>query len=108
MATWLALLVAPILALADQTVALSMTAWACRGQHPLALHMVHVPFAIATAATTLLAWQRWRETAAMAAAGDATARSQFLAGMALGVSALSLLVILTMWAPTWLLSPCLQ
>ena len=104
MAIWLALLVAPILALADQSVALSMTAWACRGQHALALHVVHLPFAIATAATTLLAWQRWRETAA----GDATARSRFLAGMAIGVSALSLLVIVTMWAPTWLLSSCLQ
>ena len=108
MAIWLALLVAPILALADQSVALSMTAWACRGQHALALHVVHLPFAIATAATTLLAWQRWRETAAGPAAGDATARSRFLAGMAIGVSALSLLVIVTMWAPTWLLSSCLQ
>jgi hypothetical protein len=108
MAIWLALLVAPVLALADQSIVLSMTTWACRGQHAVALHVVHVTFAIATAVTTLLAWQRWRETASGAAASDAPARSHFLAGMAIGVSALSLLVILTMWAPTWLLSSCLQ
>jgi len=107
MAIWLALLVAPTLALADQCVALSMTVWACRGQHLLALHLVHLPFALATAVATVLAWQRWRETAAPSA-GDATARSHFIAGMAIGVAALSLLVIVTMWAPTWLLSPCLQ
>ena len=108
MAIWLALLVAPVLALADQVVALSMTAWACSGQHMLALHVVHLPFAIATAAAMWLAWQRWRETASGPAAGDATARSHFLAGMAIGMSALSLLVILTMWASTWLLSSCLE
>jgi hypothetical protein len=108
MAIWLALLVAPALALADQCVALSMTVWSCRGQHLLALHAVHLPFALATAVATLLAWQRWRETAAASAAGDANARSHFMAGMAIGVAALSLLVIVTMWAPTWLLSPCLQ
>ena len=108
MAIWLALLVAPTLALADQCVALSMTAWACRGQHLLALHVVHLPFALATAVATLLAWQHWRETAARPATGDATARSHFMSGMAIGVAALSLLVIVTMWAPTWLRSPCLQ
>jgi hypothetical protein len=108
MAIWLALLVAPTLALADQCVALSMTAWACRGQHVLALHVVHLPFALATAVATLLAWRHWRETAAGSAAGDAAARSHFMAGMAIGVAALSLLVIVTMWVPTWLLSSCLQ
>ena len=106
MAIWLALLAAPILALADQSVALAMTAWSCRGQHALVLHVVHLPFALATAAATLLAWRRWRETDS--AASDASARSHFLAGMAIGVAALSLLVILTMWIPTWLLSSCLE
>jgi hypothetical protein len=107
-AIWFALLVAPILALADQAVALSMTVWACRGQHALALHVVHTAFALATAAATLLAWRRWRESATGTAASEATARRHFLAGMALGVAALSLLVIVAMWVPTWLLSSCLQ
>jgi Na+/melibiose symporter-like transporter len=108
MAIWFALLVAPILALADQSLALSMTAWACRGQHGLALHVVHVAFALVVAAATWLAWLRWRETAVGAAASETTARRRFLAGMAIGNSALSLLVIVTMWVPTWLLSSCLE
>jgi hypothetical protein len=108
MAIWLALIVAPILALADQGVALSMTAWACRGQHGFALHVVHAAFALATGAAMLLAWLRWRETPRVATSSEAVARRRFFAGMAIAISALSLLVILTMWFPTWVLSSCLQ
>ena len=104
---WLALLVAPILALTDQAVALSMTTWACRGQHGIALHVVHAAFLAATALITVLAWRTWSVTGA-AAAGEAPARRRFLAGMAIGTSALSLLVIAAMWGPTWVLSSCLQ
>ncbi|HSV16975.1 MAG TPA: hypothetical protein VLR71_01100 [Casimicrobiaceae bacterium] len=108
MATWYALLVAPILALVDESVALSMTAWACRGQHGLALHLVHFAFVLATAAATLLAWRQWRATADGAAESEPSARRRFLAGMATAVSALSLLVIVAMWFPTWVLSSCLE
>ena len=108
MAIWLALLVAPVLALADQSVALSITVWACRGQHGLALHALHAAFAAATAATTLLAWRCWRATVPAMAADETTARRHFLAGMAIGVSALSFLVILALWGPTWALSACWQ
>ena len=108
MAIWFALLVAPVLALVDESIALSMTSWACRGQHGLALHIVHMAFAIATAAATVLAWRRWRETSHDEAASETIARRRFLAAMAIGVSVLSLLVIVTMWVPTWVLSSCLQ
>jgi hypothetical protein len=108
MTIWLGLLVAPILALADQSVALSMTAWACRGQHGLAIHVVHATFALAVAAAIVLAWMSWRETAHGKPAGEANARRHFLAGMSIAVAALSLLVIVAMWFPTWLLSSCLE
>jgi hypothetical protein len=107
MTIWYALVVAPVLALADQSIALAMTPWACRGQHGIALHGVHVAFALATAAAAWLAWRRWRETSPPAG-GEGAARRHFLAGLAIAVSALSLLVILTMWMPTWVLSPCLE
>jgi hypothetical protein len=106
--TWPSLLVAPVLALADQGIALALTTWACRGQHALVLHAVHAVFALATAAATLFAWWRWRRARPHAASGEAAARTCFLAGMALGASALSLLAILAMWGPTWVLSACLQ
>jgi len=108
MAILYALLVAPVLALADEAVALSLTAWACRGQHGLALHAVHAAFALAVAPAIMLAWRGWRETAQAAPAGEANARQRFLAGMSIAVAALSLLVIVTMWFPTWLLSSCLE
>ncbi|HEY1329005.1 MAG TPA: hypothetical protein VGI14_18860 [Casimicrobiaceae bacterium] len=107
MAIWIPLLVAPLLALADQAIALSMTAWACRGQHELALHVVHVAFALVTALTVFAAWLGWRRTP-VATATEAAARRRFFAGMGIASSALALLVILTMWMPTWLLSSCLQ
>jgi hypothetical protein len=108
MAIWYALLVAPVLALIDQAVALSMTGWACRGQHALALHVVHVAFALVTAPAIALAWTQWRRTTRGAKASEIDARHHFLAGMAIGVAALSLLVIITMWFPTWVLSSCLE
>ena len=108
MAIWLALLVAPLLALADQSVALSMATWACRNQHQGALHVVHAVFAIATLAATLAAWLRWRRTPVGPRASEADARRRVFAGMAIGAAALSFLVIVTMWAPTWVLSSCLQ
>jgi hypothetical protein len=108
MVIWLALLVAPVLALADQSVALSMTTWACRGQHALALHLVHAGFALATLAATVLAWLQWRATPGGPHASEAHARRRFLAGMGIGAAVLALLAIVTMWAPTWVLSSCLQ
>ena len=108
MATLYALLVAPVLALADQAVALSLTAWACRGQHGFAIHVVHAAFALAVAPALVLAWMGWRETANGTPAGEANARHHFLAGMSIAIAALSLLVIVAMWFPTWLLSSCLE
>ena len=107
MAILYALLVVPVLALVDQSVALSMTGWACRGHHGLALHLVHAGFALATAAGIGLAWQSRRDTAD-GAPNEPTARRHWFAGMAIAASTLSLLVILTMWFPTWLLSSCLE
>ena len=78
MRTWFALLAAPVLALADQAIAY---------------------------AAAIAAGQRWRATA-LAPAGEAGARRHFLAGIATGTATLSALVILAMWIPAWLLSPC--
>jgi hypothetical protein len=85
-----------------------MTAWACRGQHSLAIHIVHATFALAVAPAIVLAWTGWRETAHGTPAGEANARYHFLAGMSIAVASLSLLVIVAMWFPTWLLSSCLE
>jgi len=108
MTTWLGLIVAPVLALADQSVALSLSAWSCKGQHGLALHLVHASFTAAVAVIAALGWFSWRRAMTIQAGSPGAARHRFLATMAAGVSALSLLAILAMWGPTWVLSSCLR
>jgi len=104
MRTWLALLVAPVLALADQSIAFSMATWMCNRQHMLPMHALHASFAAAILVATATAWSHWRRSAA--AADPSTERRHFIAGVATASGALSALAVVAMWIPTWLLSPC--
>jgi len=105
MRTWFALLAAPVLALADQGIAYAAAGWTCAHQHTLAGHALHGIFFVACAAAAFAAWQPRRATAT-ATADEAASRRRFLDGVATGTAALSALVILAMWIPAWLLSPC--
>jgi hypothetical protein len=107
MAVWFALLAVPVLALIDQSVAYATTLWACAHQNTLAVHVVHVPFLLAAIVGTLVAWQAWRRASALKAENETLARRHFVAGLATGASALSVLVILAMWALTWVLRACM-
>lgn len=104
MRTWFALLLAPVLALADQGIALAMASWLCARQHTLPMHALHAAFAAAIVVATLLAWRLWRDTAG--ASDEAIARRHFMAGLAAAMGALCAAVVLAMWIPPWLLSPC--
>jgi len=103
---WLALLVSPLLALTDQSVAYALSGWACSHQQPYATHAAHAVFLAAVVAATVAAWALWRDTYAGAGTGDPVAGRHFLAGLATASGALSALVIAAMWYPTWILSPC--
>ena len=105
MRTWLALLAAPILLLWDQSIAYALSGWACATQHIAPMHAVHFGFAALTLAATIMAVTLWRETA-RAPAGPSNARRHFLAGLAVASGAFSTLVILALWIPNWMLSPC--
>jgi hypothetical protein len=107
MRIWFALLAAPVLALADQSIAFAMTGWACAHQQTLAMHGVHVLFLAATVAGTLAARGLWRATLRVKTGDETLARRHFLAGLATASGALSALVIAAMWIPNWVLSPCL-
>jgi hypothetical protein len=106
MRIWFALLAAPILALADQSVAYATAGWACANQHAFAMHGVHLLFLAATLAGTLAAWPLWRATSSAKASDETRARRHFLAGLATASGAFSALVIMAMWIPTWVLAPC--
>jgi len=106
MRVWFALLVSPLLALADQSIALSMTGWSCANQQVALMHGTHFAFLAAAAVATVLAWRGWRDAARSSGADETLARRRFLAGLATATGALSILLIAAIWAPDWVLSPC--
>jgi hypothetical protein len=105
---WLALIVAPLLALADQTVAFALVGPGCAQQSTAMLHVSHAVFLALAIVAAIGAWQTWHETAAVAAPGaDSVVQRHFLAGVATTVAALSAAAIAAMWIPTWMISPCI-
>src|SRR3954466_244443 len=106
MQIWLALLVAPLLVLADQSISFASVGWACAHQVGGVVHAVHVIFLVATAVATVAAWQLWRATLPVRSSNETLARRHFLATLATASGVLSVLVIVAMWIPTWLLASC--
>ena len=107
MRIWFALIVAPILALTDQSVSFAMVSWGCAHQSTLAPHVVHLVFLAVTVAGTLAAGQQWRATMEGGESGGRVAQMHFLAGVATASAALSALAIAAMWIPTWMIASCL-
>ena len=108
MAIWLGLIVAPLLALADQTVAFALVGPGCASQSTALLHASHALFLALAIVAMVAAWRMWLKTAAVAATdGGGALQRHFLAGIATTVAALSAAAIVVMWIPTWLISPCI-
>src|SRR4029453_10100693 len=113
---WPALLLAPLVALLDQSVAYALVTPSCAGQSTVALHLVAGLSAALVAVMTLGAWRTWRRiTSELDVMGtgpppsdatDGRARGSFVAHVATLVGLLSLLVVLAMWLPIGVLSPC--
>jgi hypothetical protein len=105
MRTWFALLAAPILMLCDQSISYAAAGWTCAHQGTWLPHAVHGTFFVSCAVASFCAWQLFRATPS-ASADQSAARRHFLAGVATASAFLSALVILAMWLPNWVLSPC--
>jgi len=103
---WLALLVAPVLALTDQVVSFANVSWACSHQRGVAVHAVHALFLVAAIASTVPAVQLWRGKWPGMDIDEAVARRHFLASVAVGVGALSVVIVASMWMPTWVIAVC--
>jgi hypothetical protein len=106
MRTWLALLIAPLLALTDQSVAYAVVPWVCAGYPGWAVHLPHALLLAATLGMTLLAWAAWRQIPQEEDGRGIIARRRLMTGVAVATGSLSSLVIAAMWVPAWLLSPC--
>jgi len=110
MPAWPALLIAPLLALAEQSIVYALATPACQTQREAYLHGIPLVFLLLALLTTWMAWARWRRLQpGPGDAPDADAeglRGPFIARMAVWSGALSSLVIAAMWIPQWVLSPC--
>ena len=108
MRTWPGIVLAPVLALADQSVAYALVEWGCHAQQFATLQLVHLVFLLAALATLIPAWPGAMRPARPdpALAGDNRDRHHFMSVVSLMVGSLSGLVIVALWIPQWVLSPC--
>jgi hypothetical protein len=109
--SWPALILAPLLALAEQALAYALATPSCAQQQGVWLHAVPLVFLLAAGGATALAWSDARRRAAGAghADGDAAAgNGYFLSCAATGVGALACVAIVAMWVPLWWLPPCVS
>jgi hypothetical protein len=114
MRTWFALIIAPSLALACQSVMYALVTPSCSLQTRVLVHLVGAASLALAAVMALLARGDWLRYAGRVAGGpdtdspDPDNARRFLAAVATAVASLSALVILMMWFAAWVLSPCWQ
>lgn len=107
-ALWTGLLLAPVAVLANIEIAYALVPGACASRSVVSLHLVHAATMLLVLGGGLTAWRCWREVGLGWAdgPGDRVARTRFLAGLGVLVSALSVLLILAQWIPVMILDPC--
>jgi hypothetical protein len=112
MPTFLALVVAPLLALACQGAMFALVTPSCSVQTRLAIHAVAAVTLVLTAVIAVLARRHWRLRTGVASVDDERSSGRMetrrvLAAAGTAVAVLSSLVVLMMWFAAWALSPCL-
>ncbi len=117
MRAWPALLIAPLLVLAQQSISLALATPSCHQQTTVALNAVSGVTLLVVVLLTLLSASSWRahrlpgDGALHGATREDTRplrRRHFVAAMGTLVGLLSALLSLAMWFPVWTLSPCVN
>lgn len=109
---WVPLVLAPTIALATQSTLYSMVTPECSSQARLHLHLVAAVALIIVIVLGVVAYgesslHRSEPASPDNDEGHPEVRHRFLLDAAVGVTALSALVILGMWFTTWVLGPCM-
>jgi hypothetical protein len=107
-ALWVGLLLAPVAFLINLEVAYALVPTACSSRNELPVHLVHFACLLLTLYGLLTAWRSWKAAGATWSGeqGDPLARSRFMAGTGMLVSAMFVLVIVAQWIPSFILDPC--
>jgi hypothetical protein len=111
MPAWPALLLSPMLALAEQSIVYALSTPACQTQREAWLHGVPLLFVALTLLLTAMAWTEARRQQRLlpnttSDADGAQVRHLLFARLGVASAALSSLVIVAMWIPQWVLSAC--
>jgi hypothetical protein len=107
-ALWTGILLPPLAFLLDLEVAYALVPTACSTRNQLPVHLSHLAcllLALFGGFTALRCWSALGSTWP-GEAGDPTARSRFMAGVGILMSALFVLIIVAMWIPSFILDPC--
>jgi cytochrome c biogenesis factor len=108
LALWIGVLLAPIAFLLNLEAAYAVVPTACSSHHVLLVHLVHLACLLLALAGLFTARRGWKTLGATwpGEQGDPLARSRFMAGTGLLVSAMFVLVIVAQWIPSFVLDPC--
>ena len=108
-ANWLALLLAPMLALTALGINYALVTPACEQQAKVAwLHGVFAASLLLSVLFTVLSGRNWQRSKVHQVESESQTRNRqrFVALVAVLVGALSSLVLVAQWLPLWVLSPC--
>ncbi len=111
MRTWLALILAPSIALGVQSVMYALVTPSCAMQSRVALHASAAVALLIVLVLAVLAFSDWsvrhaEPGSADSDSGEPRSARRFLAIVATAVASISALVVVAMWFGLWVLSPC--
>ena len=105
-AQWASIVGAPLVFLANLSLAYAFVPLACATQRSTLLHLSHGIALVLVLAATLLAWLALRSPTPKGAPREAAARMTFLSEIGIWISALSALAVALQWSAQWWLDPC--
>ena len=110
MRLWPAILLTPLIVLAQQSANYALVGLECEKQQRFAVHLVAGVSLTLVAIAMVLAWGAWRDagTALPDDRGDRANGVRFLAAIGIALSALMALSIAAQWLTTAFVLPCLE
>ena len=106
LAQWASIVLAPLVFLANLSLAYALVPLACATQRSTLLHLSNGVALVLVLTTTLLAWHTLLSPAPKAAPRETVARMTFLSHIGVWISALAALAVALQWSAQWWLDPC--
>ena len=105
-AQWASIVVAPLVFLANLSLAYALVPLACATQRSTLLHLSNGVALVLVLTATLLAWHALRSPTPKGAPRETVARMTFLSHLGIWISALAALAVVLQWSAQWWLDPC--